>query len=96
MAEIRLGRRHQSKFVHVDKLVPVKGKYDGSWIKHLPARNASHLEDIKKLLENPKYYEPPDDSTPGMSDINEQVKQSEGYQGPTTRSRAKTLEATEC
>jgi hypothetical protein len=96
LAEIKLGRRYMSKYVHVNKLVPVKGNYDGSWIKNLPPKDASHLEDIKKMLENPKYYQPPDDQAPVIHDMSNQKKQSEGYQGPITRSKAKQLEATEC
>ena len=55
--EIRMNRRSKSKIVHVDKLAPVKGEYDNSWVFKMPkklleAKPYEDLEGVSNLFEN--------------------------------------------
>ena len=41
--------------VHMDKLVPVQGRYDGSWVSSLPPKRElgiedDHLKGVKRTL----------------------------------------------
>ena len=47
--EIRMNRPSKSKIVHVDKLAPVKGECDHSWVFKLPKKllEAKHYDDLE-------------------------------------------------
>ena len=52
LCEIQRNRRMKSRVVHMDKLVPVHGQYDGGWVATLPAKrergvNEDHLKGVK-------------------------------------------------
>ena len=89
LAEIKKHRRSPSKIVHVDKLIPMRGAYDGSWVKNLPARE--RLEGVERLFakddegnpsQQPHYAEP----VPERQAVK---PKNDEYKGPITRSRAK-------
>ena len=57
LCQIQSGRRTKPRIVHVDKLVPVQGQYDGAWVHELPSKMESqfcdeHLDGLAKMFKN--------------------------------------------
>ena len=55
LCRIQTNRRSKPHIVHVDKLMPVRGQYDGSWVQGLPSRMETkmrdeHLDCLTKLF----------------------------------------------
>ena len=61
---IQMSRRCKAQVVHVDKLVPVRGPFDGEWVHELPKGNEStfpeqYLDGIPGLFRQPVGAEAP-------------------------------------
>lgn len=93
VCQIQQNRKSKSKIVHKDKLLPVKGEHDGSWVKAVvPIKSVLEdegLEDIHRLFRHPNRPESLEEGTGahkvGKSDGTEQLSPK----GPITRSRSK-------
>ena len=59
LCQIQSSRRTKARIVHVDKLVPVRGQYDGAWVHGLPSKMEAqfcdeHLDGLAKMFKHPQ------------------------------------------
>ena len=92
LAEIGRGVRHKTKIVHVDKLIPVRGRYDGSWVVYFPKKKSWREQTDEVLKDIPRLFSRREENMnekPTIEINNGPARSIHEYSGPITRSRAK-------